>query len=91
MLRRGAFTAKQLLVSWLKFLCEALGRSSLRSKLRASSMHWYGIFDAQGVRGDFSESLNRLLQKIIINKEKSGKCKVIAYRYRGKRCGALCL
>ena len=43
MLRRGAFTAKQLLVSWLKFLCEALGRSSLRSKLRASSLHWHGL------------------------------------------------
>ena len=37
--RRGTLTAKQLLVSWLKFLCEAPGRSSLRTKLRASSMH----------------------------------------------------
>ena len=41
--RRGTFAAKQLVSSWLKFLCEALGRSSLRTKLRASSMHLHGL------------------------------------------------
>jgi len=68
---RGTFTAKQLLVSWLKFLCEALGRSSLRTKLRASSMHLHGLSNKigsstrsassmhRGVRGDSSESLKR--------------------------------
>ena len=69
--RRGTSTAKQLLVSWLKFLCEALGRSSLRTKLRASSMHLHGLSNKigsstrsassmhRGVRGDSSESLKR--------------------------------
>ena len=33
------FSSKQLVFSWLKFLCEALGCSSHRTKLRASSMH----------------------------------------------------
>ena len=68
--RRGTFTAKQLLISWLKFLCEALGRSSLRTKQRASSMHLHGLSNKigsstrsassmhRGVRGDSSESLN---------------------------------
>ena len=68
--RRGTFTAKQLVSSWLKFLCEALGRSSLRTKLRASSMHLHGLSNKigsstrsassmhRGVRGDFSESVN---------------------------------
>ena len=78
--RRGTFTAKQLVSSWLKFLCEALGRSSLRTKLRASSMHLHGLTNKigsstrsassmqRGVRGDF---LNRrtvtLIHHIISN------------------------
>ena len=37
--RRGTFSHKLLVFSWLKFLYEALGCSSLRTKLRASSMH----------------------------------------------------
>ena len=40
---RGTFSSKQLVFSWLKFLCEALCRSSLRTKLRASSMHLHGL------------------------------------------------
>ncbi len=70
--RRGTFTAKQLVSSWLKFLCEALGRSSLRTKQRASSMHLHGLSNKigsstrsassmhMGVRRDSSESVNRL-------------------------------
>ena len=69
--RRGTFSHKLLVFSWLKFLCEALGCSSLRTKLRASSMHLHGLSNKigsstrsassmhRGVRGGFSESVNR--------------------------------
>ncbi len=73
--RRGTFSSKQLVFSWLKFLCEALGRSSLRTKLRASSMHLHGLTNKIGSstrsvssmhregRGDFSESVNSYMLK----------------------------
>ena len=69
--RRGTFSHKLLVFSWLKFLYEALGCSSLRTKLRASSMHLHGLSNKigsstrsassmhRGVRGGFSESVNR--------------------------------
>ena len=75
--RRGTFSHKLLVFSWLKFLYEALGCSSLRTKLRASSMHLHGLSNKigsptrsassmhRGVRGDSSESLKRYRDSII--------------------------
>ena len=57
--RRGTFSSKQQVFSWLKFLCEALGRSSLRTKLRASSMHLHGLSNKIGSSTRSASSMHK--------------------------------
>ena len=68
--RRGTFAAKQLLVSWLKFLYEALGKVESQDQAACifDALAWsfeqnrvsdpLCIFDAQGCKRTFSKSVN---------------------------------
>ena len=69
--RRGTFSFKQLVLKLLKFLCDALGRSSLKTKLRASSMHLHGLSNKIGSptrsASSMHESVNSYIRIQIIN------------------------
>ena len=66
--RRGTFSSKQQVFIWLKFLCEALGRSSLRTKLRASSMHLHGLTNKIGSSTRSASSMHRGVREVFLNR-----------------------